>query len=402
MLTTYPLKHAVHGGQRRSLALKQAYESAGFVVTSCAVYNATPYSLADKGPYDMPAPELTQHKINETPIFEDVILGTYTYEDPTIRHHVARLIRKLNPRLIVIEQAYLYIGVRKILRDLDMKIDIINSSHNIESDMKQAIYAQYQPSIPTQDIKKTVTQVRELERTIAKEAALTIAVSESDASKHRKMGAKNVLVIPNGINANKPKPEYVRKWQEYLSKRGIDRVILFTGSAHPPNSKGFLKMVGSRLGFLPINARIMIIGDVGRTLEGEIYQTNPRYGHTFWLRAQNCGRLSDDDLAALIHLSHVIILPITEGGGSNLKTAEAIASGKRIVATKHAMRGYDEYIDRPLLSVSNSPKMFRENLLKAVMYDNVPLSKSAIKSNNQVLWTVRTKPLVEMMEKYNA
>ena len=58
-------------------------------------------------------------------------------------------------------------------------------------------------------------------------------------------------------------------------------------------------------------------------------------------RIKNLGIVSNELLAAFIEKAQVILLPITIGGGSNLKTAEAIASCKPVVATTIASRGFD-------------------------------------------------------------
>ena len=56
-------------------------------------------------------------------------------------------------------------------------------------------------------------------------------------------------------------------------------------------------------------------------------------------RRGNASRLSSS-------CAHALILPITQGGGTNLKTAEALWSGRRVVATPQAMREASEaFID---------------------------------------------------------
>ena len=48
-------------------------------------------------------------------------------------------------------------------------------------------------------------------------------------------------------------------------------------------------------------------------------------------------------LDGLIANATGIVLPLREGGGSNLKTAEALYSGLPLVATTVAMRGYETF-----------------------------------------------------------
>ena len=41
----------------------------------------------------------------------------------------------------------------------------------------------------------------------------------------------------------------------------------------------------------------------------------------------------------------VLIVPVAEGGGSNIKIAEAFMNGKRVIAHQFASRGYDDFIE---------------------------------------------------------
>ena len=87
-------------------------------------------------------------------------------------------------------------------------------------------------------------------------------------------------------------------------------------------------MVSLKLGFLPTYARIYIAGGVSDYLMKTI-NSHSIEDLTFWQRAIACGRVSEKKLNNLLTDTDVIILPITEGGGSNLKTAEAFIANKK-------------------------------------------------------------------------
>lgn len=402
MFTTYPLKRSIHGGQRRSLALLNAYKEAGYKAVSVAIFNSPSYPRTDeKGKYDIASPELTIKEIQKVPLFEDIVLGRMAYEDPDIRLHIIKQLKFFKPKYITIEQAYLYSGLRRIIEEIGISVEIINSSQNIEYKMKADIYAQHSNSLNPKSSKEAIKTIKKLEEDIAKDAIITIAVSKSDAEVQVKLGAKNVMIVPNGIEKGVATERSLKRWREYFHQRGIDYPILFTGSAHPPNWAGFLHMIGDRLGFLPINAQILVVGDVGPALEYVISGSDAQYGSSFWLRAYKCGRLSDEDLTGLIHLSKVIVLPITEGGGSNLKTAEAIVSGKKVLTTSHAMRGYEEYSGYKNIYVEDSPDRFKQKLAELLLEEEVDLSEDEEVHIKNVLWVARTKKLVEYMRKNN-
>jgi hypothetical protein len=60
----------------------------------------------------------------------------------------------------------------------------------------------------------------------------------------------------------------------------------------------------------------------------------------------------------LIANAHALPLPIGYGGGSNVKTAEALAAGRPIVATGAAFRGFDEYRSLPSVTLADTPLAF--------------------------------------------
>ena len=51
-------------------------------------------------------------------------------------------------------------------------------------------------------------------------------------------------------------------------------------------------------------------------------------------------------------------MPIWEGGGSNLKTAQALVSGKYILSTNYAFRGYEEFASTESLLLTDDAKSF--------------------------------------------
>jgi hypothetical protein len=68
-------------------------------------------------------------------------------------------------------------------------------------------------------------------------------------------------------------------------------------------------------------------------------------------RVHVVGILDAADLAALKDMAHTFVLPVTSGGGSNLKTAEALYARRNVVATPFAMRGFEAFGDLPGLTV---------------------------------------------------
>ena len=72
--------------------------------------------------------------------------------------------------------------------------------------------------------------------------------------------------------------------------------------------------------------------------------------------------MSDEDLAAVKTLAHTFLLPIPHGGGSNIKTAEALYSGAYVIGTAAAFRGFEDFLDLPEVVVARSPAEFQTSI----------------------------------------
>ena len=108
-------------------------------------------------------------------------------------------------------------------------------------------------------------------------------------------------------------------------------------------------------------------------------------------------RLVDNDiLAALYAGARAVILPKTLEGGSNLKTAEALASGRPVVATRLAFTGFEAFIDLPGVVIEDSPDRFWnavDTLLSQPAASSRPSHAAAILS-----WEDCLRPMVAAAE----
>jgi hypothetical protein len=104
--------------------------------------------------------------------------------------------------------------------------------------------------------------------------------------------------------------------------------------------------------------------------------------------------LSEDRLVGLLQVADIILLPITEGGGSNLKTAEAIVSEKRVVATEYAFRGFDELKKLSNIFIATKPQEFREAIMRALQTEPLNRTDKEQELEKVVLWQNCLKNLV--------
>ena len=155
-------------------------------------------------------------------------------------------------------------------------------------------------------------------------------------------------------------------------------------------------MIGFGLGFLKRNQAIVLAGDVGTNIMDNLDRQDAQQ-FTSLRRLISVGRLSHPRLQGLLSYAHTILLPITEGGGSNLKTAEAIASRKPVVATAKAYRSFDEFKDAPQVLLADTRQKFKDSIRRSFEENNVTKLDSKVDVNS-VLWSACLKPMSQKLE----
>jgi glycosyltransferase involved in cell wall biosynthesis len=249
----------------------------------------------------------------------------------------------------------------------------------------------------TEDV---VNIIAELEHNLSSTSDLVVACTTEDVNAHIRMGAKETVLAPNGIAPIKSNQNSRNYWETIFKRLGAKQIILFVGSAHPPNWTGFLQMVGKGLGFIPANTRIVVAGSISDYFEREIKpETLEIEDATFWLRAFSVGRLSEERLGALIEQCDIMLLPITEGGGSNLKTAEAILANKKVVTTDHALRSFEWFKKFPNVWVANNQKDFQKYIQEALDTPIRDRTPEQDKLTQQVRWDKCLKEMVKKVSK---
>lgn len=393
LLATYPIKNPQHGGQKRVDALVRLYKKHFASVKFSAIFYGGFYSSYSKD--DIALKGESRKKIEVSPFTGDLISGEALYKDTYARKKIIKLLTTYKPDIIEIEQTFPYAGLKKILSELNINPPIILSSHNIESDMKEEMLRGM--GMPVNDRVPVVKAIGELEKELTKRAQLVIAVTEEDATWHRANGAKKIVVAPNGIAPIKPTSSGVKYWNDYKKSHNVNRLVTFVAAAHPPNWNGFLAMVGKAVGFIPPDTKLLLAGSIADYFKDNVNNNEP-LDNTFWQRAVPVGRLSEERLAGLLASTDVLLLPIIEGGGSNLKTAEAILSGKKVVATNFAFRSYEQYLQLPNLFIADTAEEFQQAIVRAL---NEPLKERTSDEKvlaQKVTWKFALQPIEKELQ----
>ncbi len=268
-------------------------------------------------------------------------------------------------------------------RTEDPHLELIYSSQNIEGDLKRTILERtgYQPRF----IDRVVEYIEELERRAVQSARLVICASRDERQYYEELGATEVVVCRNGASASVS--------SRTPAMRSItEPYLLCVGSGYPPNMDGFVELLlDPALFFLPPRLALVAAGGMAGGLA-----THPvfkQYESANRRRVELRPEISDEELDVLKMHAHGFFVPITHGGGTNLKTAEAILSSKWVVATSAAIRGFSEFENAQGILVEDEPRMFRDRLREVLERPPLELDSATREARRTVEWEYSLAPL---------
>lgn len=366
-LGTYPIVRPLHGGQRRVAAFRRYYESIGIKYHYASVVSPHAYHGETVGADDIPLLP-SDSPFGDLPFLEDYLAGIQAAENPGTYAHLKQLVSSLRPDAVQLEQPFMYPFVKRLSSELP-GIRIIYSSQNVEAPLKGDILRK--GGVPPGRAASVEKVVADQEAELVSRADLIVAVSEHDAAVYRDQSNRGAIVtVPNGVDRPPAEPAFRRAVLNELQAR----YFFFVGSAYPPNIEGFCELVAKDgLFMLPPQKSLAVCGGVCDGVYAHpIYQAY-RNGNSW--RVHFFNPIADDDLWTLKLNAHCTILPIASGGGSNLKTAEALSLGKWVIATRKALRGFERFSNAPGVMVADDSGSFRKAM--AEVFRRAPLAMTA-------------------------
>ena len=380
-LGTYPMVRPVTAGQQRLLAMARAYRAASIHMRHCAVYDCNQWGPDDVGRWDLPFDtERSSHRAELAPS-DDLRSGFFAAEDEAAFAQIAAIADRFDPQAIQLTQPWCWPVVERLLaRSRRPRPQIIYSAHNVEGPLRWSLLADLPRREPICRLVETI------EAAVVGAADLVLAVTSADAEAFRSMGARAVHVLENGVDPRPLVPTALARWRTQL---GPEPFALFVGTGHPPNATGFMNVLGPTLAFLPPDRKIVVVGSVaGRLASAADFRHWEGINRS---RIRFTGTIAEIDLAALLALAQVIILPITSGGGSNQKTAEALYSGRYVVGTTFSFKGFERFAELPGIYHHDDPADFKRRLvelLEAPLPDN---GNAALR--RELLWSATLQGL---------
>jgi len=199
---------------------------------------------------------------------------------------------------------------------------IVVTTHDVWSDRFRQLY-DYQ-KVPGVISRRLLRSISEIEARALKVCDFYICVSDEDRRRLLEMGTdpSKLGVIANGVDTKKIRPVGKVQWLARELKIGDeDMVLFFPGSEMFQNKKAVEDILRGVLPKLDSRFKIVFAGTI--------------CNHLAKLNLPDSVILAGylDDLSPLYGLVDIVILPITIGSGTKLKTVEAMAAGKPIITT---------------------------------------------------------------------
>lgn len=388
-LSTHPIEDPMHGGQHRLHNIVAGLRSRGHEVCSAGVLASPTYPPS---PFFVPGPEpvALAAVLDHYGLMEDWVISKIFSNDKAAFLALAGKI-KMRPDVIFIEQPWLFRFAERFNREINYgRARLIYGSENIEHHLKGAILERYYGS---HHVAECRDRISECEIHAIRHSDITFCVSQSDVEWTREHAARPPILAANGVIDRRASMADIAAANKITQGR---KFALYCASAHPPNMEGFFDIFGDGAGCIPPDARMVVAGGAGRSIADD-----PRLARTGSLQRQfvDAGMVSESVLRGLLATAHVMVLPITSGGGTNLKTAEALWSGRHVVATPTAMRGFEAFSNAPGVQVTDASADFLNAVRTAFLKPNLQITIHERERRSVVLWE---NTLAAMMDTIDA
>jgi glycosyltransferase involved in cell wall biosynthesis len=314
-------------------------------------------------------------------IYADLALAGRAAAD---RRLLDALVAQLGTRgvdVILLEQPFLVDVVDHVSTALGAPV--VYSCQNVEHRLLREL-ERFQPDWKRS--KLCSAQVRDLEVKAVELAVAVTTIAETDRRMMLDEYGKDSTVVPNGSTL-----------ADGSVRRSGERIdFAFAGSSYWPNVEGFARIATPSLAFLPPTTRIHVAGSASH----EILR-NKAIDRRHSINASRLtlhGFVDADTLARLMGSATAVIVPVFIGEGSNLKSADALASGAPVIMTERATRGYEDVlaVDSEGVSVVESAEQFRAAMAASVAGIDRP-APVGLARRGRLGWAERLAPLNDVI-----
>ncbi len=259
----------------------------------------------------------------------DIAVSLYPETLTEYRHAMQRGLTSAD--CVVFSHPYIFPVYEQLISDQpQFARQVIYEAHNVESDLKGAIYPKGH---------RVHHGVKALEMRLLKQADLLIACSDQDAESFRgRMNAQSitsvqVVVCENGIDlTNAPFADLEQRFA--LARETGRQVALFMGSDHGPNHDAFKEILkAAQDPRVQADWKIVVLGSVVHPWQDK--SEVKALSDTLVLR----GVVSEAEKNLWLTKATMGLNPILTGSGTNLKLADYAACGLPMLSTHFGARG---------------------------------------------------------------
>jgi len=214
-------------------------------------------------------------------------------------------------------------------------IPVVADLHNVYSTLVRRTADESRPWPMRVYLRREARLLEAAERLAARRADTLFASSNDDCDSFRRLGARHVRLVPNGIDcaAHETLP---------VGRFGTAPLILYVGTmSWEPNARAAVFLANDVLPRIKRqfpNARLRIVGrDPTRDVRALSAQPD----------VEVTGRVPD--MAPHLAAAHLLAVPLEAGGGTRLKILEAFAAGLPVVSTAVGAEGIDAIHERDIV-----------------------------------------------------
>ena len=275
-------------------------------------------------------------------IFKNLPYSSAKYYSQKYINQVKALLKKEQFDILIIDHAQM--GWLAPL--VDNKAKVILIAHNVEHEIYLTQLKNSQSQISQHIYQRETYLIKDMEDNLARTATQVWTFTDYDASYFRDINkTTKTFHLPSSLKISPHQPT--------IKNFDIGIIGSWTWKANKLGLNWFLEKVYPHL---PTNLSIQIAGLGAEWLRGQYPNIN------------YCGFVPSAQ--TFMAQAKVLAIPSISGGGVQIKTLDAIASGSPLVATPIALRGISEYPSSVI--VAEKPEEFANSLVQLLALNTIP------------------------------
>ena len=198
---------------------------------------------------------------------------------------------------------------------------LVLDAQNVESDVLASLARAERRPVHRARWRWEASKTARFERAVVQAAAAVSATSDDDAAALERLGARRIVVVPNGVDTAAVAHTHPATSSE----------LVYVGHyGYRPNALAALELVDDVLPRLRTACPAATVTIVGRDPDRELRS-----------RASQSVRVTGAVPDVLPHLrkARALVMPLRSGGGTRLKVLEAFAAGVPVVSTRLGVQG---------------------------------------------------------------